>query len=73
MICSALSGTTGTDRYITGTCTGGIPHPETVQTVHTPLGVYRVPVPGDACGMLPGKEMLCTGACTGAGGERCLT
>lgn len=62
MICSALSGTTGTDRYITGTCTGGIPHPETVQTV-----------PGDACGMLPGKELLCTGACTGAGGERCLT
>lgn len=69
MICSALSGTTGTDRYITGTCTGGIPHPEAVQTVHTPLGVYRVPVPGDACDMLPGKELLCAGACAGQEGN----
>ena len=70
MICSALSGTTGTDRYITGTCTGGIPHPETAQTAHTPFrGCAGVPVPGDACDMLPEKNMLCAGACAGQEGN----
>ncbi|WP_304024414.1 AAA family ATPase [Desulfovibrio piger] len=62
--------TDGTDRHTNGTCAGGIPHPETAQTAHTPFrGCAGVPVPGDACDMLPEENMLCAGTCAGQEGN----
>lgn len=67
---SLSPGTDGTDRHTHGTCAGGIPHPETAQTAHTPFrGCAGVPVPGDACGMLPEENMLCAGTCAGQEGN----